>query len=142
MAMPATICKTLTYRNCCQNVVQSKWTLFRNNATNTASTTTTTSHRTPLRFFIGLSLSALVLLRLRDQSHLLSPVELTDHASHILSGLVIRGDAVILVHRAWPGVVGCQCQCQVVMIPSQESIQISCSASDILVWPEGIVDAH
>src|ERR1700723_3274370 len=142
MAMPATICPILTYRNCCQNIVQSKWTLFRNNATTPASTTTTTSHRTPLRLVIALSLSALVLLRLRDQSHLFSPVELADHASHIFSRLVIWRDAVILVHRAGPGVVGCQCQRQVIMIPSQQSIQIGRSASDILVWPEGIIDAH
>ena len=64
---------------------------------------------------------------------LLSAVELADYPRYIHPGLAIRGHSVILVHRCRTGVISRQRQCQMIVIPQQQRIQIGRAAIDVLI---------
>ena len=51
-------------------------------------------------------------------------IELVDDARHVGLGLVIRGDAVVLVDRGGAGVVGGEGESQIVVILGEQGVEI------------------
>ena len=112
---PGNRCATLTQRNCCQNIAQSKWTLVakQHNDHHQRTTTTEPEELHPASSSLSLRLRVRAgLLCLSHQGHLFSPVELADHPRHILPRLAVRRNAVIPVHRPRPRVISRQRQRQ------------------------------
>jgi hypothetical protein len=69
---------------------------------------------------------------------LLSAVELADHPRYVKTGFAIRGHTVVLVDRSRSGVISRQRQREMIVIPQQERIQVSCSTLDVLVCTEAV----
>ena len=71
-----------------------------------------------------------------------SAIELVNDTRHIDSSLAVRGNAVVLIHRLRTGVVGSQSQRHVVVVASEQRIQIRCPAAHVFVRLEAVRNAQ
>lgn len=64
-----------------------------------------------------------------------------DHAGNVGAGLVVGRDAVVLIDRSGPRVVGGKGKCDIVVILDEELVEICGAAANVLIWLEAVIHA-